>query len=619
MIGRAHDRYRRRAGWGIAAAACLVLVGCGSDNTSIDPAPQGPPHIGVGTVVRWKDKGVLSEVNAPYGRLQIVRLQGSHYDMGFQYGYLLHDEIDSLWKGVFIPYVAQQVGLGETVVGIVMGGLLDDAWGHMEPYTPPEFLDELRGVEDGAAAAGVEDPTQISKAVKSAMLLAELSQSASMGSDIGPFQDLVQRGYSTGYAKYFGLTAETNLDPIQRTCRVATTSNELDEAAERIGSLRKLMLSCSFFAVWGDRTDGRQIASRLLDWDKDIGLQDYRLLTVFVPDNGAPHVTIGYVGFLGALAGISVKGIALGDVGATSVHERLDAEPGTLKSREILEYAANINDAFGYFENKVADGRNRPTTIGANVMMAYGDPSGGGAAAEGVASETTGIFSSAFRYGPAPECSEAAYLVELGQDGSQAHLWNNKDDPKVVNLEGDTYEIDADGNIRTFQVDASGQFVLDANGALIDDPAGKPYKVGMRLPCALFRGDDAFAYGVRKYQVASNGPQGDSATHQMHLSGSYRGRYTTQHDMIDAYYNGKAFTWNGATVIPDNGGARVPIGLEQGEKIAKVAGMSSNVFAVIYDTTNLVIHVAYESGTGDTWTRAVDNAYLEVKLSDLLP
>lgn len=614
----ARDRWWRRCAPVSLALGAISLAGCGSD-ASVAPSEPAPPSIGVGSIVRWKDKGVLAEADAPYGRLQILRLQGSHYDMGYQYGYLMHAEIESLWKGVFIPYVAKEGGIGENVVEIVFGGLLDEAWKHMEPYTPPDYLDELRGVADGAAAAGAEDPDAVAKAVRYVMLLAELSQSASMGSDIAPFQDLVVNGYSQGFADYFGISTQTSLDPVSRTCREGLQCDELQDVIERISNVRMLMKTCSFFAVWGDRTDGRQIASRLLDWERDIGLQDYRLVTVFVPDGGTPHMTIGYVGFLGALAGMSANGIALGHVGATSIHERLDAEPGTLKSREILEHSSTMSDAFGYFTNTASDGRNRPSTIGANAMLAFGDPEGGGAAAEGVAAETTGIFSSAFRYGPGPDCGQAAYLVELGRDGTQAHLWNDQDNPDVVNLEGDAYEIGADGKVRTFQVDGSGQFVTDANGALIEDPAGQPYRVGLRMPCAVFRGDEAMAYGVRKYQLAANGPQGDSATHLMHESGSYRGRYLPQHDMIDAYYTGRSFTWEGETVIEDNSGVRVPIGPEEGKRIAKVAAMSSNVFAVIYDTTNVVAYVAYESGTGDGWTKASDNGYFEVKMSDVLP
>lgn len=598
-------------------AAAFACVACSSDSSPAQ-TESGPPSWSVGEVVRWKGAGVLAKVQAPYGTVQIVRLAGSHYDMGFQYGYLLHDDILQLWKKVFVPYVATQAGMGEGVVEIVFNSLLDEAWKHMLPFTPQAYLDELRGVEEGAAAAGVEKPADIANAVRHVMLLAELSQSAQMDGSIETLQDYVVQGHSKAFADYFGLTASRNADIRQQVCQAPISSDPEVEFLNRLGNVPLLTRTCSYFSVWGDRTDGRQLATRLLDWDKDIGLQDFRLITVFEPTGGTPHMSIGYVGFLGALAGMSANGVAIGHVGASSVHERLDAEPGTLKSREILEHAKSLDDGFRYFANSVEDGKSRPGTIGANAMVVFGDPAGHGAGAEGIAAETTGIFSSAFRYGPSPKCGEEAFLVEIGVDGTQAHQWSHTSDPQIVNLEGDAFEVDVDAKVRTFQVDGNGDFVRDANGELTDDPAGKPYRVGQRIPCALFRGDEGMAYGVRKYQLAANGPQGTSERKLMHRSGTYQGRYAPQHDMITAYYEGKSFTWEGATVIPDNGGVRVPIGPEEAKRIAKVVAMSGNVFSVIYDTTNLVVHVAYESGTGDTWKKASDNEYLELQMKDLL-
>ncbi len=602
-------------GWLLVVAFAVHQPSCSTEESG-DPI-AGPPPWTLGSVIAWVDKGVLAEVEAPYGPLRIVRLEGSHYEMGYQYGYLLGDSITTLWDEVFIPYVADMVGLGPALVEIVFPALMDQAWEHMRPFTPQVFLDELEGVEAGAAAAGHPDPPRVAFAVRQIMLLAELSQTDELGDDLDPFEDLVEQGHSKGFAEYFGLTAARSQDLHQRLPGVGGQC--VDWSPKFCSGRSHLMKTCSFFAVWGDRTDGRQLSSRNLDWDRDIGLQDYRLLTVFVPDEGTAHVTIGYVGFIGALAGMSEKGLAISHVGSTSIHERLTAEPGTLKSREILQFGQSLDDGVAYLSNQVDDGLSRPGTIGANAMLAYGDPQGNGAGAEAAAVESTGIFSSAFHYGPYPSCSQEAYLFEVGADGELANTWTGSGAPDIVNLEEDAFEVDAEGQPRLFEVDQNGEFVRDENGWLVDDPAGEPFPLGQRIPCALFRGDEALAHGVRKYQKASNGPQGGSEHKLMHLSGSYRERYVPQHDMVEAYYRGESFEWEGTTVIPDNGGQKVLIGPEEAQKIAAVAAMSSNVFSVIYDTTNLVVHVAYESGTGDSWIRAADNDYLEVSLAELLP
>ena len=88
--------------------------------------------------------------------------------------------------------------------------------------------------------------------------------------------------------------------------------------------------------------------------------------------------------------------------------------------------------------------------------------------------------------------------------------------------------------------------------------------------------------------------------------------------MTLAYENGTEFTWRDEVVIPDNGGQRVGIGLDEAEAISRVAAMSSNVWDVVYDTTNLVIRVSFESGSGETWVPAHEQPpYLELDLDDL--
>jgi hypothetical protein len=280
-----------------------------------------------------------------------------------------------------------------------------------------------------------------------------------------------------------------------------------------------------------------------------------------------------------------------------------------------------MEDTMPYLSGEVGDGLIRAPSIGTVVMVSYGDPAGQGVAAEGAVSEFNGVFASAYRYGPAPTCEESAFLYEFDEAGELAATYNHVEHPDMANLEGDAYEIDRDGNIRTFLVDMNQEFVYDAtSGQLVDDASGLPYPVGFPYPCALYRADPAMNLLVRRYQTASNGPADPDRTNiLMHMSGAYRNRHKPQGDMIDAYYNGTRFEWEGVEVIPDTG-TRQTIGIEEAKDIIWVVAMeSANTFSVIYDTTNLVLHVAYESGTGATWKRAADNEYLAIDLADLLP
>lgn len=73
---------------------------------------------------------------------------------------------------------------------------------------------------------------------------------------------------------------------------------------------KKMAIQCSFFGVWGTRTrDGELYTSRNLDWTANTGINLNKLITIFTIPNTIPHATVGYPGLLGAITGISSKGI----------------------------------------------------------------------------------------------------------------------------------------------------------------------------------------------------------------------------------------------------------------------------------------------------------------------
>ncbi len=80
-----------------------------------------------------------------------------------------------------------------------------------------------------------------------------------------------------------------------------------------------MAIKCSFFGVWGTRTvDGELYTSRNLDWTSDTGINLNKLITVFNIDNSIPHATLGFPGLIGALTGISAKGITTHEAGQAS-------------------------------------------------------------------------------------------------------------------------------------------------------------------------------------------------------------------------------------------------------------------------------------------------------------
>jgi len=64
--------------------------------------------------------------------------------------------------------------------------------------------------------------------------------------------------------------------------------------------------------VWGSRTENGQLYSmRNLDWLTNVGFSKFKLITVYKIDRKIPHVTFGFSGVIGALAGMSAKGITV--------------------------------------------------------------------------------------------------------------------------------------------------------------------------------------------------------------------------------------------------------------------------------------------------------------------
>ncbi|MCB0325237.1 MAG: hypothetical protein KDD69_16755, partial [Bdellovibrionales bacterium] len=110
----------------------------------------------------------------------------------------------------------------------------------------------------------------------------------------------------------------------------------------------ELGTSCSNLSVSRDATaDGEMYAVRILDWGlhRISKLHQYPLITVGIPDRGHPYCNIGWVGFLGAVSGMNLQGITLGEMGYGDPEgERLEGTPMPFLLRDILSYASNLAD-----------------------------------------------------------------------------------------------------------------------------------------------------------------------------------------------------------------------------------------------------------------------------------
>jgi hypothetical protein len=120
---------------------------------------------------------------------------------------------------------------------------------------------------------------------------------------------------------------------------------------------------CSMFGVWGSRTkDGRLFTGRNLDWVKDTGVSDFKLITVYHPEDGHAHATVGFAGLWGALTGMSAAGLTVHEANLESDDITFDGFPWVLRLRHVMAKANDLATAQDIFSNT-------NNTVGFNHMV----------------------------------------------------------------------------------------------------------------------------------------------------------------------------------------------------------------------------------------------------------
>ncbi|MCL4192931.1 MAG: hypothetical protein KJZ87_14450 [Thermoguttaceae bacterium] len=108
---------------------------------------------------------------------------------------------------------------------------------------------------------------------------------------------------------------------------------------------------CSGVAVRGKATaDGRVIHARVLDYMRDINLQQSATVTVFLPDSHQAWMSLGYAGFVGTVTAMNEKGLAIGEMGGRGEGD-WDGMPMSLLLRDIMERAATVEEGLEILRN----------------------------------------------------------------------------------------------------------------------------------------------------------------------------------------------------------------------------------------------------------------------------
>ncbi len=603
---------------GLAALVALLVAGfaCNGqdDDDSAAEACQPPENWTVGEVVDTEGCGVLAAVDGSWGdTLWVVRVEGSDYDMGYQYGRLTGPMLLELWWA-YIGEIGEELGASTPEdADAIVGGYLDKIWGWFEPHLPQEQLDMLQGAADGMAAAGAEYGTgDIDELVFIHRLVgfAELAVSAQLdGNNILGLVHFVENGYSDPLLDYYGVDAKE----ADEDATAALLAPFEERVMLPVDTSDDHGWMCSSYAAWGDATeDGGLYGVRNMDFSSGTGIYKYGSIAVFVPEDGHAYASISWLGLnLGALAGINEHGVTIAAAQASTPLERLDTESLLMRGSSLLRHASDLDEALPFME--------QAPSIGTVGVIGWGDPLNGGANAQAAAFEMTGASVAFYRHNH--DCTVEERLIRYDFDGNVESELTHSDDPWLMNHEADAVEIGLDAVPRYFQHDGT-DFVLDENDHYIEVATaeeGEMLPTGYTLDCAVYRGDPAMAHGVHVQQAAANGPMDDDGTGLMQYAGSWHERYKPYHDITDAYINGTPFTWRDAEIVPDNGGQATPVGLDQVEVMSRAAAMeSSNVWDALYDATNLKVRISFETGTEDDWIGAHEQPpFTEIDMKDI--
>lgn len=141
-------------------------------------------------------------------------------------------------------------------------------------------------------------------------------------------------------------------DRFIRECDALSAAAGVSRRDGRYANLFPERFHCSGVAVRGKASvGGRVLHARVLDYMRDIRLQEHALVAVFVPEGRNAWMSLGYAGFIGTVTAMNCRGLAVGEMGGRG-EGQWDGEPMSLLLREMMEDAGSVDEALELLRRK---------------------------------------------------------------------------------------------------------------------------------------------------------------------------------------------------------------------------------------------------------------------------